>query len=776
MSVQVKPLPPVELPPLRQVGKPVRRIDALAKAVGATVYAGDYSLPGMLHAKVLRSAQPSARLLRVDTSKAKALPGVVCILTSQDLTGGRVAGDMPGQTGQKRVVSADVPVLASGVVRFVGEPIALVAAETLEQAEQALRLIEVDYEALPGVFDPEAALQPGAPIVNPPDNVVARYKLRKGDLEAGMAKADVIVENTFRMGFVDHAYLEPEAGMAWVDERGVITIRVSTQVIEHFRSVAMALGVPQNQVRVQGTFVGGGFGGKEDVTVEIFLGLLAQRTRRPVRLVYTREESLLAHSKRHPFTITHRTGVTRDGHIVAAHINLIADSGAYPYLTRYVLLYAVAIANGPYRAEHLWIDGVAAATNNPFTSAFRGFGATQICVAYEQQMDEIARRLEMDPLELRRKNYVRAGDTTATGQVLRGEIWLEESATRALAALGEPATYSTPSHVRIGQGFASYIESFGRMTFLHDTSQAWVGMETDGSAVVRSGAPDLGGGQASSLCQITSEVLGVPMERITVYSSDTASTPLAGTSTATRQLFMSGNATLKAARAVREVLVAQASYQLEVAPEDLDLADGHAFVKADPGQRVALSEVAARCAAAGKPLANLALFQAPFSDPLDPETCQGNLYSDFIFGTQAVEVAVDTETGQVTVLKSVACHDVGRAINPAAVEGQIVGGSVMGMGYALTEELVVEEGRLKTPTLAEYLLPTAVDAPAVQTIILESGTGVGPFGAKGIGEPANTPIVPAIANAVANAIGVRIHDLPITPEKVLAALDACKGK
>ncbi len=351
MSVRIKPLPPVELPPLRQVGKPVRRIDALAKAVGATVYAGDYSLPGMLHAKVLRSIHPSARLLRVDTSKAKALPGVICILTSRDLTGARLAGDMPGQTGQKRVVSADVPVLAGEVVRFVGEPIALVAAETLEQAEQALRLIEVDYEPLPGVFDPEAALQPGAPIVNAPDNVVARYKLRKGDLEAGMAQADLIVENTFRMGFVDHAYLEPEAGVAWVDERGVITIRVSTQVIEHFRSVAMALGVPQNQVRVQGTFVGGGFGGKEDVTVEIFLGLLAQRTRRPVRLVYTREESLLAHSKRHPFIIKHRTGATRDGHIVAAHINLIADSGAYPYLTRYVLLYAVAIANGPYRCR-----------------------------------------------------------------------------------------------------------------------------------------------------------------------------------------------------------------------------------------------------------------------------------------------------------------------------------------------------------------------------------------------------------------------------------------
>jgi CO/xanthine dehydrogenase Mo-binding subunit len=787
MKYKAKPLPPVQLPELRQVGKPLRRVDALGKAVGATIYAGDFTMPNMLHGKVLRSTYPSARIVRLDVSKARALPGVVCILTAADLPDSRLVSDIPGQTGQKRRAGSEVPVLAADVVRFVGEPIALVAAETLDIAGRALELIEVDYEPLPGVYDPLAAMQPGAPIIYAPDNIVARWQIRRGDLEAGMAAADLIVENTFRMSFVDHAYLETEAGVAWVDERDVINIRVSTQVIEHFRSIAMAVGVPHNKLRIQGTMVGGGFGGKEDITVEIFLGLLAKHTRRPVRLVYTREESILAHSKRHPFIITHRTGVKRSGRITAAEIKMIADSGAYPYLSPYVLLYATVVACGPYHVDNLHVDSVAVATNNPFTSAFRGFGAPQACVAYEQQMDEIARALNMDPLELRRINYLRTGDRNATGQEMRSAVWLEETATRALEALGDlhpTCTRSTAEGersggrktsdhdpIKVGQGFASYMQSYGRITWLHDTSQAWVGLELDGSVVVRCGVPDLGGGQMSSLCQIASEVLGVPLDKVTIYGTDSAVTPLAGTTTATRQLYMSGNAVLQAASAVRKTLVERASMHFEVPPGEIDLADGQVFVKADPEQKVSLAELAAVCAAEGLHLANLALFKAPFTDRIDPETGQGQVFPDFTFGTQAVEVAVDTGTGQITVLKSVACHDVGRAINPTAVEGQIQGGSTQGLGYALMEEVVVKDGVIQTPSLAEYLVPTARDFPTTQVIILESGTGVGPFGAKGIGEPALTPAAPAVANAVVNAIGVRIYDLPLTPEKVLAALE-----
>ncbi|MDD4904446.1 MAG: molybdopterin-dependent oxidoreductase, partial [Candidatus Bipolaricaulis sp.] len=605
-----------------------------------------------------------------------------------------------------------------------------------------------------------------------------------------------VVEHTYRMPFVEHAYLEPEAGVGWVDEQGVINLRICTQVIEHFRTVAKALGIPQNRVRVQGAMVGGGFGSKEDVTVEIFLALLARATGRPVKLVYTREESFLASAKRHPFTITHRTGVKRTGRITASEIRMTADSGAYPYLSPYVLLYATGMATGPYRIDHVHVDSVAAATNQPFTSAFRGFGGPQAAFAYESQMDEIAKVLWMDPLEVRRVNYLKTGDATATGQTIRSAAWSEECATRALAALGE-RTPDTPTR-KVGRGFANYFQSYGRITWFHDTSRAWVGMELDGTVVIRCGVPDIGAGQSNSLCQIAAEVLGVPLERVTIYSTDSAVTPLAGTSTATRQLYMSGNAVLQAASVVRASLVKQAAGMLGVEPEGVDLGDGTAFVvrgaraegsqfavrgsesqaSGSPGsaeRAIPIAEVAAKAAAGGLPLAHLAQFNAPFTDGIDPKTGQGDIWPDFTFGAQAVEVAVDTETGEVELLKSVACHDVGRAINPAAVRGQIAGGSHQGLSYALMEEYVVEKGITKTPSLAEYLIPTSCDFPDTEVIALESGTGVGPFGAKGIGEPALTPAAPAVANAVADALGVRIFELPFTPERVLKAVERSRG-
>ena len=766
--VTPKPLPPVQLPELRQVGKPLRRVDALSKAVGATQYAGDFSLPNMLYGKVFRSAIPHGRILRLDVSKAQALPGVACVLTAKDLPQSVLVTDMPGQTGQKRRAGSDAQVLALDTVRFIGEAVALVAAETEALAEQAMKLIEVEYEPLPAVFDPLEAMQPGAPLLYPPDNIVARWKIRKGDARAALEAADLVIENTFQLPYQEHAYLEPEAGVAWVDPQGVITIRVCTQVVEHFRSISLALGVPQNKLRIQGTLVGGGFGGKEDITVEIFLGLLAKATGRPVKLVYTREESILAHSKRHPYVITHRTGVTRDGRILGAEIKLVANSGAYVFLSPYVLLYSVGMASGPYRIENLSVTGVAVATNNPFTSAFRGFGGPQSCAAYEQQMDEIARALKIDPYELRRINYLHTGDTTGNGQPITTAAWLEETLSRAIAALGEKTPERGP--IKVGQGYASYFQSYGRITWLHDTSQCWVGLELDGTATIRAGVPDLGAGQISALCQIVSEVLGVPMESITIYHTDSALTPLSGTSTATRQLYMSGNATLQAATTLRKTLLDRASRHFEEPPEALDLAGGEVFVKADPAQRLPLQALVAMCAAEGLPLSNLALFKAPFTDPIDPDTGQGSVWPDFTFGAMAVEVAVDTETGEISVLKSAACHDVGRAINPAAVTGQIQGGASQGMGYALTEDLAVQDGRIRAGSLSEYLLPTSCDFPTTEAIILESGSGLGPFGAKGIGEPSLTPAPAAVANAVADALGVRIHALPITPERVLEAL------
>ncbi|MEE9267378.1 MAG: molybdopterin cofactor-binding domain-containing protein, partial [Gammaproteobacteria bacterium] len=398
----------------RQVGRPLARIDAPGKVHGKTRYAGDYVLPGMLHAKVLRSPEASALLTHIDVSRARALPGVACVLTHAELPDRLAPTDIPGQTGRKRL-DTDQQILVRERVRYHGEPLALVAADTPAIADKALELIAFDLEPFPGVYSVEEALTPGAPVVQGTDNVVSTYKVRKGDVEAGFAAADTIIEKTYRTQFIEHAFLEPEVGLAWVDENEVVNIRMSTQVIEHFRFIAEAIGVPHNKVRILGSMVGGGFGGKEDITVEIYLALLARATGRPVRLCYTREDSFFGHGKRHPFTITHRTGFTRDGKITALTVDMTADAGAYVYLSPYVLLYATVASPGPYRVDNLHVDARAVATNNMFTSAFRGFGAAQACVAHEQQMDEAANALGIDPLELRRRNFLRTGDAIATG-------------------------------------------------------------------------------------------------------------------------------------------------------------------------------------------------------------------------------------------------------------------------------------------------------------------------------------------------------------------------
>lgn len=751
----------------RQIGRPLARTDAPGKATGKTRYAGDHTMVGMLHAKVLRSPEASARLRRIDVSRARALPGVACVLTAAELPDRLAPTDIPGQTGRKRLAT-DQQILVRERVRYHGEPLALVAAETLAIAERALELIEYELEPQAGVFDPFEAAEPGATLIQGTDNVVGRHQIRKGDVEQGFAAAELIVENTFRTQFIEHAFLEPEVGLAWVDENDVINIRMSTQVIEHFRYVAEAVGVPHNKVRILGSMVGGGFGGKEDVTVEIYLALLARATGRPVRLVYTREDSFVGHGKRHPFVITHRTGVTRDGRITASKISMTADAGAYVYLSPYVLLYAVVVAPGPYRVDNLHVDAVAVATNNMYTSAFRGFGAAQACVAHEQQMDEVAKALGMDPLELRRRNFLRTGDPLATGQPIESAVWSDECMTQAWAALGERPPDEGP--VRIGRGVATYQQSYGRITWLHDTSEAWVGIEMDGTVVIRSGVTDIGAGQVSALGQIAAELLGVGLDDVTIHNSDSALTPLAGTTTATRALYMTGNAVRLAAEAIRGRLLARAAQELGVAPGEVDLGDSRAFAVDDPDQSIALKDLVALCASEGIHRSELVLFRAPFTDPIDPETGQGQVHPDYAFGAQAVEVAVDTETGEVTVLQCIGAHDVGQAINPAAVAGQIEGGSAMGQGYALSEELRYEQGRLVSPSFSEYLIPTSMDVPIYQSIILESRSGVGPFGAKGIGEPSLTPVAPAIANAVADALGVRVFELPITPERVVMAL------
>ena len=754
----------------RVIGGSQPRADAWEKVRGRPIYAGDLAMAGMLHGKIVRSPYASARIVRIDTSEARALPGVVAMLTHADVPQNALRMELPGRMAEATAgaVLATQPVLAEGRVRFQGEPVAAIAAETPEAAALAAERVRIEYEPLPGVYDPFEAMEPGAPHVHEGGNLIRAWHIRKGDAGEGLRRAEVVVERTYRTPFVDHVYLETETGIGWIDAEGMLVLRVSTQVLEHFRDVAEVLRLPHGRVRLEGAYLGGGFGGKEDVTVECLLGLLVWKTRRPVQLVFSREESFIGHGKRHPYVLRYRTGATRGGELVALEAELVSDSGAYAALSPWVLLYSLVTATGPYRVPHVTVDAFTAYTNNPIASAYRTFGSIQTCVAYEGQMDALAQALGMDPLELREKNFLRKGDSIATGQVIESEPRLGETMRRAWEALGPARAGEGP--LRIARGLAASFTPYGRMSWTRDSASAWVGMELDGTAVVRCAAPDVGGGQTSSLCSITAEVLGLPIERVTAVGRDSHFTPRAGTTTATRQLLMSGNAVLKAAGEVRRHLVDQAAEMLEAAPEDIDLVEGRAMVRGAPDRAVGFPALVKAATAAGRPVQALDKYDAPSAPTIDPATGQGKPFNDYTFGTQAVEVEVDEETGQTRVTKLAACYDIGRAINRQSAEGQIEGGAVQGLGQALLEEVVLDNGISKNPHLLDYRIPTSLDAPEIVTIMLESGQGLGPFGAKGIGEPAMTPTPAAVMNAVSRGVGAPLTQFPITAERVLAAL------
>jgi len=755
----------------RVVGQSPSHHDFVDKVEGSLLYAADWQLPGLLHGKVVRAEVPCARIAGMEVSAARALPGVVAVLTAADVPWNQVLERPTGGLGELAVA---MPVLAADRVRYQGEPIALIAAVTPQIAEQAAELIDVEYDDLPGVFDPERALEPGAPLVHDQGNLLVSWIIARGDAAAALAAADVVVEGEYRTQRVEHAYLEPEAGVGWVDTSGVITLRVSTQVIEHAPTIATILGLPQSKLRVISTYMGGGFGGKEDMTVEPYLALLVWRTRRPVRMVWERQESIMASTKRHPFILRYRTGVQRDGSIVAQEVDIVGDAGAYPYLSPRVLFAACATASGPYRVPNVHHRARAVFTNNAPTSAFRGFGAMQVTFGYEQQMDRVAERLGLTPQAVRERNFLDKGDTIPTGERLDTAVAAGQCLRRALAALGEPARPSGPGR-RIGRGFAVNMQPYGRTVWFHDRASCWISLEADGSLLLRSGITDLGAGQAASLAQIASEVLGVPLGEIGVHIGDSQLTPPAGGTFATRQLYMSGNAALAAARALRAGLLPVAAELLGAVPDDLVFEDGMVRERdTGAGRGIRLAELAAACQQRSVPTAHLGTWYAG-TGTFDPATGQGASFPDYTFGAHAADVEVDTETGQVRVLGYAAAHDVGRAINPLRVEGQIQGGAYQGLGYALGEEIVVDDGQVASTLLASYLLPNAADLPDVRVIVVESGEGKGPFGARGIGEPPIGNPAATIANAVAAATGVRVTQLPITPERLLAALDAAAG-
>src|SRR5499426_1407857 len=652
----------------RVIGKSEPRADAWEKVLGRPIYAGDLAIAGMLHGRIVRSPYASARITRLDTSAARALRGVVAVLTHADVPQNSLRMELPGRMAEATAgaVLATQPVLAEDRVRFQGEPVVAIAAETPEIAAAAAELVRVDYEPMPGVYDPAEAMKPGAPQVHDGGNLLRAWHIRKGDAAAGLARAEVVVEQTYRTPFVDHLYLETETGVGWIDAEGVLVLRVSTQVLEHFRDVAEVLRLPHSRVRLEGASLGGGFGGKEDVTVECLLGLLVWRTRRPVQLVFSREESFIGHGKRHPYVLRYKTGATRSGELTAMEAELVSDSGAYAALSPWVLLYSLVTATGPYRVPHVKVDAFTVYTNNPIASAYRTFGSIQTCVAYEGQMDALARALGMDPLELREKNFLRKGDSIGTGQVLESEPLLGETMRRAWEALGPLRTAEGPK--RIARGLAASFTPYGRMCWTRDSASAWVGMELDGTAVVRCAAPDVGGGQTSSLCAITAEVLGLDLDHVSAVGRDSHFTPRAGTTTATRQLLMSGNAVLNAARELRRHLVAAAAALLEAAPADVVLADSRAFVRGAPDRALPLAAVVKAAIAEGRPVQALEKYDAPSAPTIDATTGQGKAFNDYTFGTHAVEVEVDEETGQTRVSRLVSCFDAGRVIHRANAE------------------------------------------------------------------------------------------------------------
>lgn len=741
----------------RVVGHVMARPDAVAKVTGAARFTDDYSFPGMLHARVLRAGVPHAILSCLDVSAARALPGVRAVLTAEDV---------PGRSNHGLVIF-DWPVLVAvgEKVRTVGDAVAIVAADTREIASAALEQIVAGYDPLPIVSSAQQALQPDAPHIHESGNLLKHIHLAKGDIEEGFAQADLIFEETYGTPPHDHAFLEPECSIARPVADGRLEVYVGSQIAYSDRAqIAASLALPQEKVRVIGTLIGGGFGGKEDIAGQIHAALLACATGRPVKLLFDRQESLLVHPKRHATTIKVRLGVKRNGTLVAAQTELLGDTGAYASLGEKVLTRATTHSTGPYVIPHVKADCFAMYTNNPPAGAFRGFGVLQSAFAIESAMDELARRLGLDPVELRKMNALRVGTRTNTGQLLTESVGLleciekVEGEMRRLSGSNDPfAAYPVDGHpnLRRAWGLAVAFKNTGLGGGAPDKAGAELELYPDGTVEVRTSSAEIGQGLVTVLQMVAAEELGLPPQKVRVLLSDTDLTPDGGPTTASRQTYVSGNAVRKAAELLRRSISAALAEAYDCPPEEIRYVEGLAQVG---DRRVALGEVVGIMQAQGQsPLVRYE-YWAPKTQPLVGGT---DIHFAYSFGAQAAEVQVDLDTGEVEVLRMVVADDVGKAINPLGLQGQVEGGVIMGIGHALTEEFIVEDGRVFTDRLARYRMPGIRHAPPITAFIVEHPTTEGPYGAKGVGEISIIPTPAAITNAVYNACAVRIRQLPV---------------
>ncbi len=745
------------------VGYSVKRVDTLGKVTGQARYAGDIALPGMLHAKIKRSAVAHARITRIDATKALALAGVKAVLTHDNVPRVLHYGSPHPRSAS---VTKDQYIL-DNKVSYWGDGVAAVAAVSEEIVEEALDLIEVEYEALPAVLTVEEALRPGAPLVHethPGNLVIDPFVVTRGDIGRGFADADLIIEGEYEMGRPTPAYMEPNVCVCQWDATGKLTVWISTQTAFMVRGIlAEVLGLPLHHVRVLVDHMGGGFGAKQDLFQNEFLcALLAKETRRPVRLELSRKETFLSGRSRHPGSVWLKQGFKKDGTITARQARVTFNGGAYGSHSPGVTAVGTAALTSLYRCENVHLEGRGVYTNTPIAGAFRGYGVVQTYYALDIQMDEAAERLGIDPAELKLRNAVREGDIAPSGHPLTGH-GLEDCIRRGRTEVKwdelRNSAREAQGPIRYGWGMGCEMHGSSAYPGIKEQGNAIVKMNEDGTVTLLTGTAGLGTGAHTALAQIVAEELGVKFEDVAVVHGDTDVVPWDIGAFASHTTFMGGRAAQMATADVKKQLLSRAADQLEAAADDLVVADGMISVKGVPGMKLSVRDaIAPRLGIPAAHLVGTATYYPTKS---------------YSFAAHFVRVKVDTQTGQIEVVKVVPVHEIGRVIHPVAAAGQIEGGIQQGIGHTLTEDYVIDpnDGRSLNPSFVDYKMPLSMDMPPIHTIILETAPSAGgPFGAKGVGEDPIIAIGPAIANAVYDAISIRFRHYPITPEQVLDAL------
>jgi len=745
--------------PYKLIGKAVPKVDVLDKLKGKTFYAEDITFPGMIYLKVFRSKRPHARILKIHTKKAEAHPGVVAVFTSRDIPGRNIVN-----LGKWSMIR-DQRVLCDDKVRFIGDPVALVAAETPKAAEEALHLIQVDYEDLPGIFSPEEALAPGAAKIHETGNVLSDRTLVKGDFDKVLAQADVVIQNTYRTQLMQHVALEFGAGVAIYDGDKVTVWAPLKEIPVDHQEIAWILGLPLDKVRVLGGPIGGAFGEKRGLGPGYYAALASFKTKRPAKMVYTWEEYARVGTKRHSFTIDYTTAATKDGRLLGVKVDIVGDGGAYCYTSPNVLRKAMILAAGPYEIPNVFVRSRAVYTNNPIAGSMRGLGAPQVAFACESQMDLLAETLKMDPFEIRLKNALKPGSITHTGQRLGVSVGLVETIERVRDEISRRGTPAACDSKRYGWGVASMFYGIGDLIGSSRPSISRLEATDSGEFVLYVNSVDVGQGSSTVFAQIVAEVLGCGVEEIRLITGDTDCCPDTGAAAASKLTYVAGRSVQMAAQNLKSILRGAAATVLERPEEGLLLDQGFFFHPAAPSERVSVTQAVKRLKKEGRfPVAEGRFI--PDVSTLDEKTSQGVANATYAYATQGALVSVDMESGEVVVLSMLASHDVGKVVNLHGVTGQIEGAVAMGVGYALMEEILLKDGAIQNLQLSDYFLPTAMDVPEVTSLLVEAKEPTGPFGAKGVAEPANVATAPAILNAVRAATGVRVKEIPLISEKL----------